>query len=104
MFDMMGMMKKAQDMQKKMQELQEKLAYELVEGSAAHGAVKVVMSATGQMKSVRIDPSVMDDRETLEDLLVIASEDARTKAATLTAERMAPLTAGLPIPPGMKLF
>lgn len=102
--DIMGMMKKAQQMQKKMAEVQDELSRELVEGVAAGGAVKIVLVATGQMHSITIDPSVMDDKETLEDLIVVAHEDARAKANALTESRMSVVTAGMPIPPGMKLF
>jgi len=67
--------------------------------------VRVTLSAKGAMKGVRIDPSLLtsDEREVLEDLLVAAHADARTKAERLTDEKMKAVTAGLSLPPGMKL-
>ena len=76
-----------------------------VTGASGGGSVRVTMSAKGQMKGVSIDPSLMvaDEREILEDLIVAACNDARGKAEATMQERMAELTKGLPLPPGMKL-
>jgi hypothetical protein len=106
MRDMMGLMKQAQQMQAKMQSLQAELDNVVVEGLAGGGMVKVMATAKGQVKSVTIDPSLMvpDEREILEDLIVAACSDAKGKAERVMEERMAELTKGLPIPPGMKLF
>lgn len=106
MRDIMGLMKQAQAMQSKMAALQEEMENVLVEGAAGGGMVGVTMTAKGQVKSVRIDPSLMvaEEREILEDLIVAACSDARGKAERTMAERMGELTKGLPIPPGMKLF
>jgi hypothetical protein len=106
MRDMMGMMKQAQAMQAKMQALQSEMEQLTVEGGAGGGMVKVVMTGKGEVKSVTIDPSLMvaDEREILEDLIVAACSDAKGKSERVMAERMAELTKGLPIPPGMKLF
>ena len=106
MRDMMGLMKQAQDMQKKMAEMQAQLDTLEFEGSAGGGLVKVVMTAKNVLKSVKIDPSLMvqGEEEILEDLVISASNDARTKAERSVQERMAEVTRGLPIPPGMKLF
>lgn len=106
MRDMMGLMKQAQAMQSKMTALQEEMETVLVEGAAGGGMVSITMTAKGQIKAVRIDPSLMqaDEREILEDLIVAAAADARGKAERVMADRMADLTKGLPIPPGMKLF
>ncbi len=106
MRDMMGLMKQAQDMQKKMAEMQAQLETLEFEGSAGGGLVKVVMTAKNVLKSVKIDPSLMvqGEEEILEDLVISASNDARTKAERSVQERMAEVTRGLPIPPGMKLF
>jgi DNA-binding YbaB/EbfC family protein len=106
MRDMMGLMKQAQQMQAKMQSLQAELDNVVVEGLAGGGMVKVMATAKGQVKSVTIDPALMvpDEREILEDLIVAACSDAKGKAERVMEERMAELTKGLPIPPGMKLF
>jgi DNA-binding YbaB/EbfC family protein len=102
---MMGLMKKAQEMQVRMEELQAELDQTLVEGEAGGGMVKVTLTAKGQMKSVSFDPSILkpEDREIVEDLVVTAHQDARKKAERLMEEKMKAVTAGLPIPPGMKL-
>ncbi|MGE7469041.1 YbaB/EbfC family nucleoid-associated protein [Bosea sp. NPDC003192] len=106
MRDIMGLMKQAQDMQKKMAEMQAQLETLEFEGSAGGGLVKVVMTAKNVLKSVKIDPSLMvqGEEEILEDLVISASNDARNKAERSVQERMAEVTRGLPIPPGMKLF
>lgn len=107
MRDMMGLMKQAQDMQKKMAEMQAQLDTLEFEGSAGGGLVTIVMTAKNVLKSVKIDPSLMvaGEQEILEDLVISASNDARNKAERAVAEKMAEVTRGLPIPPGMpKLF
>lgn len=106
MRDIMGLMKQAQAMQAKVQSLQEELEAVTVEGSAGGGMVKVTMTAKGAVKSVAIDPALMvpDEREILEDLIVAACSDARGKGERVMQERMAEVTKGLPLPPGMKLF
>jgi len=106
MKDMMGMMKKVQEMQTKLGQVQAELEQLEVSGQSGGGLVSVTQTVKGQTRSVSIDPSLLkaDEKEIVEDLLVAALNDARTKADTLTAEKMGALTAGLPIPPGMKLF
>lgn len=106
MRDMMGLMKQAQEMQQKMADVQAELDTIEVQGAAGGGMVSVVMSAKGALKSVKIDPSLMvaDEREIVEDLIVAACADARTRSERVMQERMAEITKGLPIPPGMKLF
>lgn len=106
MRDMMGLMKQAQEMQQKMADMQAALDAIDVEGAAGGGMVVVVMSAKGALKSVRIDPTLMvpDEREIVEDLIVAACADARIRAERVMQERMAEITKGLPLPPGMKLF
>ena len=98
-----GLMKQAQQMQANMQKAQDALGQIEVEGSAGAGAVKVVMTCHHKVQRVSIDESVMDDREMLEDLIVTALNDAQRKAEATTQERMAKATAGMPLPPGMKL-
>jgi len=89
-----------------MQEMQAELERIEVEGRAGGGLVNVVLTAKGEMKGLRIDPSLLkaDEKEILEDLVITAHEDARKKAAELMEEKMKTLTAGLPLPPGLKLF
>ena len=105
MRDMMGLMKQAQQMQQKMADMQAELETIEVEGAAGGGMVTLTMTAKGALKGIRIDPSLMvpDEREILEDLIVAACNDARGKAEHVMQERMADLTKGLPLPPGMKL-
>jgi DNA-binding YbaB/EbfC family protein len=104
--DMMGLMKQAQAVQAKMQEMQAEMERLEVEGHAGGGLVRVTLSAKGQMKALAIDGSLLkaDEKEILEDLIVAAHEDARKKAERLMEEKMKAVTAGLPLPPGMKLF
>src|SRR3954452_452015 len=106
MRDLMGIMKQAQAMQQKVQAVQEKLDRLEVEGSSGGGMVKVVLTAKGQAKSLRIDPSLLvpDEAEILEDLVVAALNDARQKADRAAQEKMEEVTKGLPLPPGLKLF
>ena len=93
-----NMMKQAQMMQANMQKAQAELAETLVEGSASNGLVKVSMTCNNQIKRVMIDDTAMDDRETLEDLLLIALNDARAKAEATSNVRMSGM-----MPAGMKL-
>lgn len=105
MVDIMGMMKRAQELQGKMAELQEKLGDVLVEGRAGGGLVTVTLSAKFELKAIHIDPSLVrpGDEGILEDLIVAAHADAKAKAEAEAAQAMQALTAGLPLPPGMKL-
>lgn len=99
-----GLMKQAQQMQENMKRLQEQLAAVEVEGQAGAGLVKVVMTCRHDVKRVTIDPSLLqDDREMLEDLVAAAVNDAVRRVETTVQERMAGVTAGLPLPPGLKL-
>ena len=105
MRDIMGIMKQAQAMQEKMADIQTELDTVEVSGASGGGAVTVRMTAKGLMKAVSIDPSLMvaEEREILEDLVLAAVNDARIKAERTAQDRMAELTKGLPLPPGMKL-
>lgn len=105
MKDIMGMMGKIKDMQSKMERMQEELAELECEGVAGGGMVSVRLTGKGLMKGLSIDPSMFkeDDVEILEDLIVAAHNDAKGKLEATVAERTKELTAGLPIPPGMKL-
>ena len=103
MKNLAGLMKQAQQMQANMQKAQEELAAIEVEGQSGAGAVKVVMTCKHDVRRVTIDPSVMDDKEMLEDLIAAALNDATRRVETTTQERMAGFTSGLNLPPGMKL-
>ena len=98
-----GLMKQAQQMQANMQKAQDELAKVEVEGQSGAGAVKVVMTCKHDVRRVTIDQSVMDDKEMLEDLIAAALNDATRRVEATTQERMAGFTAGLNLPPGMKL-
>ena len=97
------MMKQAQMMQENMRRLQEQLGGIDVEGQSGSGMVKVVMSCKHEVRRVSIDPSLVSDREMLEDLLAAAFNDAARKAEATVQEKMGALTAGLGLPAGLKL-
>ncbi|MDO8359338.1 MAG: YbaB/EbfC family nucleoid-associated protein [Devosia sp.] len=105
MVDFLGMMKKAEELQAKMAAMQEQLGQLVVEGVSGGGLVVVSLSGKGEMKGLRIDPSLFkeDDVEVLEDLIVTAHNDAKAKAETAAQKAMSEATAGLQLPPGMKL-
>ena len=99
-----NLMKQAQQMQENMKKAQAELANMEVEGQAGSGTVKVVMTCRHEVKRVMIDDSLVgDDKDMLEDLIVTAFNDAARKAEATSEQRMSSLTAGLPLPPGMKL-
>ena len=106
MADFLGMMKQASQLQSRMQEMQAELDSIEVEGTSGGGMVTVTLTAKGEMKSVRIDASLVkpDEKEILEDLVVAAHADARRKAEAVLQDKMKALTGGLPLPPGLKLF
>ncbi|WP_295407632.1 YbaB/EbfC family nucleoid-associated protein [uncultured Thiocystis sp.] len=99
-----GLLKQAQKMQEEMQQAQVRLAQEEVTGEAGGGMVKITMTGQHQVKRVEIDPSLMgDDKEMLEDLITAAVNAATQRIAEKVKANMAELTAGMPLPPGMKL-
>lgn len=98
-----NLMKQAQQMQANMQKAQEELGKIEVEGQAGAGMVKVVMTCKHDVRRVTIDPSVMDDREMLEDLVAAALNDATRRVEATVQEKMAGFSSGLNLPPGMKL-
>ena len=100
-----GLMKQAQQMQENVKRMQEQLASIEIEGQSGAGLVKVVMTCKHDVKRVSIDPSLLtDDRLMLEDQLAPALNDAVRKVEATVQEKMAGITAGMPLPPGMKLF
>lgn len=93
-----NLMKQAQMMQANMQKVQDELGQIDVEGIASNGLVKIAISCKHQIKKISIDPSVMNDHEMLEDLLIVAFKDALQKIEQTTNAKM-----GTMLPPGMKL-
>jgi hypothetical protein len=99
-----GLMKQAQQMQENLKKVQDEIAAMEIEGQSGAGMVKVVMTGRHDVKRVTIDPSLLsDDKDMLEDLVAAAINDAVRRVETATQEKMASVTAGLPLPPGMKL-
>jgi hypothetical protein len=104
MFGKAGMgqlMKQAQAMQEKAQKMQAEVAAMTVEGESGGGLVKVTLTGKHDAVKVIIDPSLMDDREMLEDLVTAAINSASRKVEQMTAEKMGSLTAGMNLPAGM---
>ena len=99
------MLKQAQEMQSKMAEMQIALEQIEITGQSGGGLVSVTVTGKGEMRKVKIDPKLADPNEVevLEDLIVAAAKDAKTKADSQMAEQMAKLTGGLSLPPGFKL-
>lgn len=97
------LMQQAQKMQENMQRAQEELAGLEVTGSAGGGMVSVTLTGRMECRKVRIDPSVISDAEMTEDLVAAAINDAVNKVNTESQARMSAATAGMPVPPGMKL-
>lgn len=99
------MMKQAQELQTRLQEVQEELAGIEVTGSSAGGMCQVTMTAKGEAKRLKLDPSLVtpDDVEVMEDLILAAINDAKAKAEEKMREKMQEVTGGIPLPPGMQL-
>ena len=97
------LMQQAQKMQENVQRAQEELAKIEVTGSAGGGMVTVTLSGAKECRKVRIDPGVLSDPEMAEDLVAAAFNDASNKIDAASKEKMAGATAGMPLPPGMKL-
>jgi DNA-binding YbaB/EbfC family protein len=106
MADFLGLMKQAAELKSKMESMQAELDQIEVTGTSGGGLVSVTLSGKGEMKSVKIDETLINpsEKEILEDLIVAAHADARRKAEALLQEKMKDVTGGLPLPPGMKLF
>jgi len=105
MADIMGMMKKAKEMQAKMQNMQEEMKQLVAEGKSGGGLVSVTLNGEGKIKAIQIDPSLMKEgeQEILEDLIMAAHNEAKEKIEAAVAKKTQEITAGLPIPPGLKL-
>lgn len=98
-----GLMQQAQKMQQEMQKAQEELAKLTVTGEAAGGLVKVTMTGKHAVRRIEIDPSLLSDREMLEDIVTAAVNDAVNRVASTMQDRMSEMTSGMPLPPGLKL-
>ena len=99
------MMKQAKEMQTKMAEAQERMAEAEASGLSGGGLVEATLSGRGEMRRVRIDPSLFEseEREVLEDLILAAHNDARLKVDALVKEEMSKVTGGIALPPGFEL-
>lgn len=104
-FDMNNLLQQAQAMQEKMKKMQDEVSKAEVTGESGAGMVKVTMNGRHDVRKVEIDPSLMkEDKEMLEDLLAAAVNDAVRRVEREQQQKMAGMTAGLPLPPGFKLF
>ena len=97
------LMQQAQKMQENLQRAQEDLAKLEVTGSAGGGMVSITLTGTKECRKVRIDPSILSDQEMVEDLIAAAFNDASNKIDTESKSKMGAATAGMQLPPGMKL-
>ena len=97
------MMQQAQKMQENLQRAQEELARLEVTGTAGGGMVSITLTGTKECRKVRIDPSILSDQEMVEDLIAAAFNDASNKIDAESKARMGAATAGMQLPPGMKL-
>ncbi|MFT8951775.1 MAG: YbaB/EbfC family nucleoid-associated protein [Gluconobacter sp.] len=105
MKNLAGLMKQASQMQSKMEEAQKNLANLTVDGSAGAGLVTLQLTGKGEMRGLKIDPKLADpnEMEMLQDLIVAAYTDAKSKAEAASSEAMRDVTGGLDLPPGLKL-
>ena len=102
--DFGGMLKKAQEMQQKMMEAKASLKNIQAEGVASNGAVKVTLNGNYEMIKINIDPKLMtEEKEVLEDLIIIATNNAKKEIEARSSEEMSKVTGGLKLPPGFKL-
>lgn len=98
-----GLLQQAQKMQQEMEKAKRELERLEVTGEAGGGLVKVTMDGRHSVKRVKVDPSLLDDVEMLEDIVTAAVNDAVNRLAEANEQRMSELTAGLSLPPGFKL-
>ncbi|MES2905546.1 MAG: YbaB/EbfC family nucleoid-associated protein [Pseudomonadota bacterium] len=103
--DFMKMMKQAKDMQSKMQDLQAKFDTIEVTGTSGGGRVEITLTVKGDLRGIRIDPSLLsaDEAETIEDLIMVAHKQAREKAHNTVQEKTQGVMSGMGLPAGMKL-
>jgi DNA-binding YbaB/EbfC family protein len=100
-----AMMKQVQEMQTRMADMQARLETLTVTGQSGAGLVKVTLSGKGVMKGLEVDPSLLkpEEKEILEDLVIAAHTDAKSRMDAMVAEEMKQVTGGLPLPPGFQL-
>ncbi|MEE3502429.1 YbaB/EbfC family nucleoid-associated protein [Acidiphilium acidophilum] len=105
MKNLAGLMKQAQAMQQNMQDMNARLETLEIQGESGAGLVQLTLTGKGVLKSTKINPKLLDpnDAEMLQDLIVAAHHDAKTKLETIAAEEMQKATGGISLPPGMKL-
>ena len=105
MKNLTDMLKQAQQLQGRMAEMQAKLEGHELTGSSGGGMVSVTLNGKGEMRRVSIDPTLFraEEQTVVEDLIVAAHRDAKSKAEAYMAEQMAQVAGGLPLPPGFKL-
>lgn len=103
--DFLKVMKQAKEMQSKMADMQSALGDMRATGTSGGGLVAVTLSGKGDLAGVKIDPSLLkpEDAEIVEDLILAAHADAKTKIEALMAEKMQEVTGGLGLPGGFKL-
>jgi len=103
--DLGGLMQQAQQMQQKMKELQDQLERQEIVGSSGAGLVKVTVNGKNETRRIEIDASLFkpEDKGVVEDLIVAAANDARSKVEAVVQEQMKQITGGIPLPPGFKL-
>lgn len=101
-----NMMKQAQELQGRMQEMQAEMEKMQCSGTSGAGLVTVTLNGKGEMRGLSIDPSLIkpDEAEILEDLIVAAHSDAKSKMEAMLQDKMKDIAGGLPLPPDMKLF
>jgi DNA-binding YbaB/EbfC family protein len=100
-----NLMRQAQQMQSRMQEMQAKAGDVLVDGVAGGGLVQLTLNGKNELTAIKLDKSLLDpaEVEVLEDLIIAAFNDAKTKLDKQTADEMAKITGGMPLPPGFKM-
>ncbi len=105
MKNLQNMMKQAQELQSKMADMQARLAETEMQGEAGAGMVTVTLNGKGEMRKIKIDKTLVDpdDVETLEDLIVAATNTAKRRIEEHVAGEMSKMTGNLPLPPGLKL-
>src|SRR5260370_33908073 len=106
MADFLGLRKQAAELKSKMEAMQAELERVEVDGTSGGGLVTITLSGKGEMKSIKIDDSLIkpQEKEIIEDLIVAAHADARRQAEGLMQDKMKSVAGGPPLPPGLKLF
>ena len=97
-----NLMQQAQKMQEDLKNVQDELALMQVQGESGGGLVSIIMSGKREARKVTIDPSLLDDKDMLEDLIAAAINDAVNKVSKMKKEKMSDITSGIPLPPGFK--